>query len=104
VEVLTDNNQSPPLMNYLAGDHFGGKWSIDLSKSRSPEVSRDYPSSILTGGARSTNLDRITSGVYGWESNEIIKDTRAEEYPGHQFPEGHVAEICAVREKNSGRK
>jgi hypothetical protein len=37
VEVLTDNKQSPPLMNYSIGDHSGGKWSSELSKSKSKQ-------------------------------------------------------------------
>jgi hypothetical protein len=86
VEVLTDNKRSPPLMTYSAGDHSRGKWSRDLSKSRSPEVSRDRPSSRLTGGARSTTPERITSGVCGWEGNEIVEDPRVEEDPSRRLP------------------
>jgi hypothetical protein len=53
----------------------------------------------LIGGAQSTNPEKITLGVCGWEGNEIVKYMSAKEDLVRQFPEGHMEKICAVREK-----
>jgi hypothetical protein len=41
-------------------------------------------------------MERITSGVFGWEGNQIAEDPRVEEDLGYRLPKGCEAEICVV--------